>query len=272
MSGSSGTGTVQAALLESYLHRLRLSTVLTQYAALAEQAAREGLAYEQFLLLLAEREVAAREEQLVRQRLGQAKFPTIKTLDQYDFARMPSLNQPLILELAQGHYLRAKENILLVGAIGTGKTHLATALGVAACQQGQRVRFLSAAGLVNALLEAQAAYRLGQFERSLLRLTLLILDEVGFVPFTKAGADLLFSCLSALHEQVSLIITTTVPFADWAGLFGGDARLTAALLDRLAFHAHVIPFTGESYRLQESLRRQAAGGRHGSRPVPAEEA
>ena len=262
--------TAQTALLESYLRRLRLVTMLKQYAPLAEEAARDGLPYERFLLLLAEREVAAREEQLVRQRLGQAKFPTIKTLDQYDFARMPGLNRHLILELAQGHYLAAKENILLVGAIGTGKTHVATALGVAACQQGHRVRFLSAAGLTNALLEAQAAHRLGQFERGVLRLALLILDEVGFVPFTKAGADLLFSCLSALHEQVSLILTTTVPFADWAGLFGGDARLTAALLDRLAFHAHVIPFAGESYRLQESLRRQAATGRHGARLLPRE--
>jgi DNA replication protein DnaC len=255
--------TAQAALLESYLRRLRLTTMLSQYAPLADQAAREGPPYERFLLLLAAREVATREEQLVRQRLGQAKFPTIKTLEQYDFARMPGLNRQLILELAQGHYLAAKENILLVGAIGTGKTPVATSLGVAACQQGHRLRFLSAAGLTNALLEAQAAHRLGQLERGLLRLRLLILDEVGFVPFTKAGADLLFSCLPALHEQVSLILTTTVPFADWAGLFGGDARLTAAPLDRLAFHAQVIPFAGESYRLQESLRRQGAGRRHG---------
>lgn len=270
MSTPSGTTSPQAALLESYLRRLRLPTMLRQYPALSEAAAREGLPYDRFLLLLAEREVAARDEHLVRQRLGQAKFPTIKTFDQYDFARMPGLNRQLILELAQGHYLAAKENILLVGDIGTGKTHVATAFGVAACQQGHRVRFFSAAGLTNALLEAQAAHRLAQVERGLLRLTLLILDEVGFVPFTKAGADLLFSCLAALHDQVSLVLTTTVPFADWAGLFGGDARLTAALLDRLAFHAQVISFTGGSYRLAESLRRQAATGRLSVTALPQE--
>ncbi len=272
MSTPSRPTSPHTALLESYLRRLRLLTMLHQYRPLAEAAAREGVPYDRFLLLLAEREVAERDEHLVRQRLGQAKFPTIKTLDQYDFARMPSLNRQLLCELAQGHYLAAKENILLVGAIGTGKTHLATALGVAACQQGHRVRFFSAAGLTNALLEAQAAHRLGPFERSLLRLTLLILDEVGFVPFSKLGADLLFSCLAALHDQVSLILTTTVPFAEWASLFGGDARLTAALLDRLAFHAQVIAFTGESYRLQESLRRQAASGRLRVPAAPREDA
>ncbi|MGI8913770.1 MAG: ATP-binding protein [Chloroflexota bacterium] len=139
---------------------------------------------------------------------------------------------------------------------------MATALGVAACRQGyrrrlaERDRFVTAAGLTNELLEAQANHRLQRYERSLLGLTLLILDEVGFVPFTKTGADLLFSFLSAIHEQVSLIVTTTVPFAEWTSLFGGDQRLTAALLDRLTFHAHVLQFAGESFRLRQSLKRQ----------------
>lgn len=272
MSSAVSIPSAHTAVLASYLRRLRLPTMLAHYPALAQEAAARGLSYEQFLLQLAERELSTREEQLVRQRLGQAKFPTIKTLDQYDFTRMPQLNQQLIVELARGHYLTAKENALLVGAIGTGKTHIATALGVAACQQGYRVRFLSAAGLTNALLEAQAAQRLGQFERTLLRLHLLILDEVGFVPFSKAAADLLFSVLSALHEQVSLLVTTTVPFADWTALFGGDQRLTAALLDRLAFHAHIVPFSGESYRLQQSLRRQATTRRTPAQPSTPEEA
>jgi len=263
MNPHSAIASPQAAVLATYLRRLRLPTILREYAALSEAAAREGLPYERFLVLLAEREVAARDEYLVRQRLGQAKFPVIKTFDQYDFARMPGLNRQLILELAQGRYLESKGNILLVGDIGTGKTHLATAFGVAACQQGRRVRFYTAAGLTNALVDAQATQRLAPFERSLLRLQLVILDEVGFVPFTKAGADLLFSCLAALHDQVSLVLTTTVPFADWAALFGGDARLAAALLDRLAFHAQVISCTGTSYRLAESLRHQQAGG-----PIP----
>ncbi len=246
----------QATLLESYLRRLRLPIVLARYPKLAREAAQQGLAYEQFLLLLAEQELAQRDENMQRRRISQARFPALKTLDQYDFSLLPQLNRPLILDLAQGHYIRKKENVLLAGAIGTGKTHIATALGVAACQQGHRVRFATAAGLTNELFEAQAAHRLGRFESGLLRYQLLILDEVGFVPFTKAGADLLFSFLSALHEQVSLLITTTVPFAEWAPLFGGDQRLTAALLDRLTFHAHIVQFAGDSYRVRESLKRQ----------------
>jgi len=246
----------QTTLLASYLHRLRLPVFLAHYPKVAADAAREGLNYEQFLLLLAEQELAQRDENMQRRRLSQAKFPVLKTLDQYDFSLMPQLNRPLVLELAQGHYIANKENILLIGQIGTGKTHLATAFGVAACRQGYRVRFLTAAGLTNELLEAQATHRLSRVEQQLLRHQLLILDEVGFVPFTKLGADLLFSFLAALHEQVSVVVTTTVPFGEWATLFGGDQRLTAALLDRLTFHAHIVQFAGESYRLRESMKRQ----------------
>jgi DNA replication protein DnaC len=248
----------QQAVLDNHLRRLRLPVVLAQYARIAQEAAQAGFSHEQFLLTLTELELTQRDENMQRRRIAQARFPTLKTLDQYDFALMPQLNKPLVLDLARGHYLDAKENVLLVGQIGTGK-----ALGVAACRQGARVRFLTAAGLVNELLEAQAAHRLSRYEQALLRLHLLILDEVGFVPFTKLGADLLFSVLSALHEQVSLLITTTVPFAEWATLFGGDQRLTAALLDRLTFHAHLLQFAGESFRLRQSLKRQEQERRRG---------
>jgi DNA replication protein DnaC len=247
----------QRLLLEEYLHRLRLPIFLARYPKAAQEAAANALPYDQFLLLLAEQELAQRDENRQKRRIAAAKFPVPKSLDQYDFTLMPSLNRSLILELAQGRYLQSRENILLVGEIGTGKTHIAISLGLAACQQSYRVRFTTAAGLTNELLDAQAAHRLGRVEAALLRLDLLILDEVGFVPFTKSGADLLFSCLAALHEQVSLIVTTTVPFGEWAALFGGDQRLTAALLDRLTFHAHVLQFAGESFRLRHSLKHQA---------------
>jgi DNA replication protein DnaC len=246
----------QDTLLASYLRRLRLPVVLANYPKIAEEAGQGGLTYAQFLLLLAEQELAPRDENMQRRRIAQARFPALKTLDQYDFGLLPQLNRHLVLELAQGHYIAKKENIVLVGQIGTGKTHIATALGVAACRQGYRVRFATAAGLTNELFEAQANHRLSRAEQQLLRYQVLILDEVGFVPFTKSGADLLFSFLAALHERVSVVVTTTVPFAEWAALFGGDQRLTAALLDRLTFHAHIVQFAGDSYRLRESLKRQ----------------
>jgi len=250
--------TAQTLLLEDHLRRLRLPVVLARYPKVAQDAAQRHLSYDGFLLALLDEELVQRDENMQKRRLVAAKFPTLKTLDQYDFSLMPQLNRHLVLELLQGGYIAAKENILMAGEIGTGKTHLATALGVQACRQGHRVRFYTAAGLTNDLIEAQAAHRLGRFESALLRHHLLIIDEVGFVPFTKVGADLLFSFLSVLHEQVSLIVTTTVPFAEWTSLFGGDQRLTAALLDRLAFHAHVLPFVGQSFRLRHSISQQEA--------------
>ena len=248
--------TAQSLLLEEALHRLRLPAVLAHYAKIAQDAATQQLSYEAYLLAVLDQELSQRDANMQRRRLAAAKFPAVKTLDQYDFSLMPQLNRALILELVQGTYIAKKENCLLVGEIGTGKTHVATALGVAACRQGYRVRFYTAAGLTNDLLEAQVQHRLARVEQALLRHQLLILDEVGFVPFSKLGADLLFSFLSALHEQVSIIITTTVPFADWVSLFGGDQRLTGALLDRLTFHAHLLPFAGSSFRLRQSLQRQ----------------
>ena len=175
------------------MHRLRLPAVLAHYAKVAQDAAVQNLSYEAYLLAVLDQELSQRDANMQRRRLAAAKFPVIKTLDQYDFSLMPQLNRSLILELAQGTYIAKKENCLLVGEIGTGKTHVATAFGIAACRQGYRVRFYTAAGLTNDLLDAQAQHRLARFEQALLRHHLLILDEVGFVPFSKLGADLLFS-------------------------------------------------------------------------------
>ena len=242
-------------LLRTYLKRLRLPTVAANYLRFAQEATSSNQPYERYLLALAEAEVQHREANAERKRIGLARFPTLKTLDAFDFTAIPAVNKQSIIELAQGHYLDAKENIVLLGPTGTGKTHCAIALGIGACRQGKRVRFATAAGLINELMEAQAQLRLSKLENTLLRLDLLILDEVGFVPFSKLGAELLFGVLTERYERGSVLITSNLDFASWTEIFG-DARLTGALLDRLTHRAHIIEFQGDSYRFKESLRRK----------------
>lgn len=243
-------------LLQSYLKRLRLPAVAANYRRVAQEAAQTNQPYDRYLLALAEAEVQQREANAERQRIGQAHFPTLKTLDAFDFTAIPALSKQAIIELAQCHYLEALENVVLLGPTGTGKTHCAIALGIAACRAGKRVRFVTAAGLVNELMEAKAQLRLSKLEAALLRLDLLVLDEVGFIPFTKAGAELLFGVLSDRYERGSVLITTNLDFASWTDVFG-EARLTGALLDRLTHRCHIVEFQGDSYRFKESLRRQA---------------
>ena len=243
-------------LLQTYLKRLRLPAVAANYQRVAQEASQTNQSYERYLLALAEAEVQQREANAERQRIAQAHFPSLKTLDAFDFTAIPALSKQTIIELAQCHYLTAKENIVLLGPTGTGKTHCAIALGIAACREGQRVRFVTAAGLVNELIEAKSQLRLSKLEAALSRLDLLVLDEVGFVPFAKAGAELLFGVLSDRYEQGSVLITTNLDFASWTEVFG-DARLTGALLDRLTHRCHIIEFQGDSFRFKESLRRKA---------------
>ncbi len=243
-------------LLQTYLKRLRLPAVAANYRRVAQEAIQTNQSYERYLLALAEAEVQQREANAERQRIAQARFPSLKTLDAFDFTAIPALSKQAIIELAQCHYLAAKENIVLLGPTGTGKTHCAIALGIAACREGRRVRFVTAAGLVNELIEAKSQLRLSKLEAALSRLDLLVLDEVGFVPFAKAGAELLFGVLSDRYEQGSVLITTNLDFASWTEVFG-DARLTGALLDRLTHRCHIIEFQGDSFRFKESLRRKA---------------
>ena len=248
--------TVEAdLLLKSYLKRLKLPTVATNYRRFAQEASQSNQPYERYLLALAEAEVHHREANSERKRIAQARFPVLKGLDSFDFAAIPSLNKQAVLELAQGNYTQGKENVVFAGPTGTGKTHCAIALGVAACRQEKRVRFATAAGLINELTEAQAQLRLSKLESALLRLDLLILDEVGFVPFSKTGAELLFGVLTERYERESVLVTTNLDFASWTEIFG-DARLTAALLDRLTHRCHILEFQGDSYRFKESLRRK----------------
>lgn len=241
-------------LLESYLKQLRLPTFVQNYRQVAEEATQSNRGYEAFLLALAEQEVAQREVNRQRQCIQAARFPLLKELADFDFSCVPGLNKQQVLDLARGAYLPKAEPILLVGNPGLGKTHIALGLAVAACRQGQRVRFYTAAGLVNELIQAQDEHRLPRLLTTALKQNLIVVDELGFVPFSSLGAQLLFQFCSALYERVALIMTTNLKFADWVQVFG-DERLTAALLDRLTHRAHILEFAGESFRFHQRLQR-----------------
>jgi DNA replication protein DnaC len=228
--------------------------MLRDYAAVAAACGQERVDYAGFLLRLAERELLERERRATERRLKEAAFPVVKTIDTFDFTARPSLNETLVRELLRGEYLDRRENVLLVGNPGTGKTHLATALGFAACTAGKRVRFTSTTALVTLLLEMRENRSLQRFHKQLERLDLLILDELGYVPFTKAGAELLFDVVARAYERSSLIVTTNLPFENWTEVLGSE-RLTGAMLDRLTHRVHILEANGESYRLADAKRR-----------------
>jgi DNA replication protein DnaC len=240
------------------LRQMRLPSVAANYRKFAQEAAQSGQPYEEYLLALLEQEANQRDANRRRRRVQEAHFPVLRMLDEFDFALLPSLNRPKVLELARGEYISRHENLALIGSIGTGKTHIAIALGLAACEQGHRVRFETAAGLINALLEAQDAQRLSKLESWLMKHDLIILDEVGFVPFSQRGAQMLFAFVSQRYLRGSLIVTSNLAFAEWTEVFG-DPRLTSALLDRLTHRCHILEFAGESYRFRQSLQRQSGG-------------
>jgi DNA replication protein DnaC len=243
-------------LLETDLKQLKLPTFVQNYRPFAEDATKANQGYDAFLLALAEQEVAQREANRQRQCIKAARFPLLKELADFDFSCVPSLNKQHVLDLARGNYLPKAEPILLVGNPGLGKTHVAISLALAACRQGQRGRFYTAAGLVNELIQAQDEHRLPRLLNAALKQNLIVLDELGFIPFSPIGAQLLFQFCSTLYERVALIITTNLKFADWPQVFG-DERLTAALLDRLTHRAHILDFTGESFRFRQRMQREA---------------
>lgn len=241
-------------LLDHYLKQLKLPTMLREYKPIAQVCAQEDQDHISFLLRLTERETIEREQRAAERRVRAAKFPVLKTLDTFDFKAQPSINRTLVNELMRGEYLDAHENILFMGNPGTGKTHIATALGHAACAQGKRVRFFSVTGLVNQLLEARQDHELERLLKRIEKLHLLVLDEFGYVPFSKSGAELLFEVASRAYERQSLIITTNLPFEAWTEILGNE-RLTGALLDRVTHRVHIIEANGESFRLKDAKKR-----------------
>jgi DNA replication protein DnaC len=250
-------------LLETYLKKLRLPTFLHNYAKFTEDAARESLGYDRFLLALAEQDVLQRQENQRRRRIQGARFPVhkapgtdgYKELADFDFSCVSSLSKQRVLDLARGAYIDQAEPVILVGNPGLGKSHVATGLALAACRQGHRVRFYTTAGLVNELILAQDEHRLSKFMASALKHQLIVLDELGFIPFSTTGAQLIFQFCSTLYERVAMVVTTNLRFADWVQVFG-DESLTAALLDRLTHKAHILEFVGESYRFRQRMQQE----------------
>src|SRR2546421_1698659 len=248
----------QELLLESHLTQLRLSSFLDHYQPLAHDAARNNLSYERYLLALTQEEVNQRERRRQEQAIYNAHFPVLKELADFEWSCLPTLSKPRILELAQGGYITKAEPVILIGNPGLGKTHIATGLALAACRQGRRVRFYNVTGLVNELLKAQQEYRLSRLMSQIGKQELIVLDELGFIPFTTAGAQLLFQFCSALYERVAVIVTTNLRFAEWSSVMGGDERMSAALLDRLTHRATILEFVGTSFRFRQQLHRQEA--------------
>jgi len=241
------------ALLDTYLRQLHLPTFLKQYGPFASDAARNNEDHVRFLMALAESEVNQREQNVLKKRITAARFPVAKELADFDFSAVPLLNKAQILDYARGEYIQKRESLIFIGNPGLGKTHLATGLALAACRQGRRVRFWTAAGLVNELLQAQDEHRLHKTIGAALKLDLVVLDELGFIPFSANGAQVLFTFCSELYERLALIVTTNLKFADWIQIFG-DERLTAALLDRLTHHAHIVELLGESFRFRQRMK------------------
>ena len=243
-------------LLQHHLKKLRLPTFLGEYSKLAQQCAAEKKDHVQYLLRLCELELIERERRMIERRIKAAKFPATKSLDSFNFKAIPSLNKPLVLELARCEYIDKYQNIIALGPGGTGKTHVAPGLGLAACQKGLKVRFITAASLVHELIEAVDERRLQRFQKQLTSQNLLIIDELGFVPLSKTGAELLFEVISQCYERGSIIITSNLPFDEWTEIFGSE-RLTGALLDRLTHHVHILEMNGDSFRLKQSRNARA---------------
>jgi DNA replication protein DnaC len=243
---------VAKELVCSQARALRMPGLSRVYEALARQAREEHWGYEEYLHEVLSAEQTSRHDSAVRHRLREARFPEMKTLDTFDFAATDSsVSAAQISELARGEWIGRADNVILAGPIGTGKTHLAIALGIEAARQRRRVLFARAADVVRSLLEARDQRELGRLHRRLNQTDLLVLDELGFVPFDRAGGELLFNLLTERYERRSVIVTTNLAFAEWVKVFGGDEKLTTALLDRLAHHATVIATKGKSFRMRK---------------------
>lgn len=247
--------TKSTVLLAHHLKALRLPTMLSECEKIASVCAHDNIDHLGFLLKLCELELIDRDKRSTDRRLKAAQFPQHKTLDDFDFSAQPSLNRVLISELLRGEYIDRREVIILIGNPGTGKSHIATALGLAACHQGRCVRFYRVTELITQLMEAREERQLLKLKKQLGKWDVLILDELGYVPASKVGAELLFDVISTAYERQSVIVTTNLPFTQWTEVLGSE-RLTGAVLDRLTHRCHILEASSPSYRLHDAQRRR----------------
>jgi DNA replication protein DnaC len=247
--------TTSTVLLKHHLKALKLPTMTAECEKVAARCAKENIDHLGFLLQLCELELLDRERRAAARRLKAARFPTPKSLDGFDFKAAPSVNKPLVLELMRCEYIERRENVLLIGGSGTGKTHLATALAADACARGKRVRFFRVTELATLLLEAREERQLTRLRSQLRKLDLLVLDELGYVPASQVGAELLFDVISTAYERSSVMVTTNLPFEAWTEVLGSE-RLTGATIDRLTHRCTIVETGKESYRLKEARKRR----------------
>ncbi len=253
------TAVAPQVLLGNHLKALKLPTFAREYEKVAMESAQDRADYPRYLLRLCELERIDRERRNIERRIRAARFPQTKSLDTFDFTAQPSLNKALVLELARCEWIDRRQNCIALGPSGTGKTHIGLALGLAACQKNQSVAFTTAAALVHELMEARDERRLRALQKHLNTVKLLIVDELGYVPFTAVGSELLFEVFSQRYERGATLVTSNLPFDEWTSIFGSE-RLTGALLDRLTHHVHILEMNGDSFRLATSKRAQRRQG------------
>jgi DNA replication protein DnaC len=240
------------AAIDQHCRLLRLPTIAAQCQRLAKDAVQQQQPYLTYLAELLSAEVDERERHTIERRIKEARLPRIKALEDFDFSAAPLVSAPQIRELAEGGYINLAEPIIFIGDSGTGKTHLATGLCLAACRQKKRVRFITAAGLVNELVEAQHHNQLGRALQRWTRYDLIAIDEMGYVPFAQVGAELMFQVISERAERATLVITTNLPFSEWTQVFP-NVRLCKALLDRITDRATIIETGSDSYRFKRTI-------------------
>jgi DNA replication protein DnaC len=248
-------GGLREESIRQYCRVLRLPTVGTQFGRMAEEALKQNYSPVRYLEALLAAEFEEREHNVIARRIFESKMPRVKTLEEFDFAQSPHISAARVQQLAEGAYIRQAEPVLFIGEPGTGKTHLATGLCVAACRQRKRARFTTAAALVNELVEAKHANQLSRALGRWSRYELIVIDELGYVPFAEVGAELVFQVIADRAEKAAVVVTTNLPFSEWPQVFP-NARLCKAMLDRLTDQAHIIETGNESYRFRRTLKKK----------------